>query len=49
MAEYIDFEADVSGRSSEEDIEMSDYDEDFIDDTLQNNDQPSFYEPDVRS
>ena len=43
MAEYIDFEAEASGQSSGDDIEMSDWDEDFIDDSVQNNDEPSFY------
>ena len=43
MAEYIDFEADASGHSSEEDCRMSDGDQDFIDDEIRDNEESSFY------
>ena len=44
MAEYIDFEADVSGNDSgDDDIVMSDYDRDFIDDETEDNEEPSLY------
>ena len=44
MAEYIDFETDVNGNDSgDDDVVMSDYDRDFIDDETEDNEEPSFY------
>ena len=43
MAEYIDFEVSVSNDSSDNDTEMPDKDNDFIDDRVIDNEEPSFY------
>ena len=43
MAEYIDFEADASGDSGDEDVIMLNDEQDFIDDETEDNEGPSFY------
>ena len=43
MAEYIDFEADDSGGSADEDVIMTDEDENFSDDEIRGDEEPSFY------
>ena len=43
MAEYIDFEADASGNSGDEDVIMLNDEQDFIDDETEDNEGPSFY------
>ena len=43
MAEYIDFEADTSGDSGDEDVIMLNDEQDFIDDETEDNEGPSFY------
>ena len=43
MAEDIDFEADASGDSVEEDVIMTDEDENFINDEIRDDEESSFY------
>ena len=43
MDDYIDFEAEASGDSREEDVEMLDEGKGFIDDETIDDEEPSFY------